>query len=343
MKNLNKIAIAISMVGCGVVANVHAQTGSINPSWYIAPSLGGFDPDTRFGLEKNGPAAALRFGKPLSESWDLQFGTSYARSRENDSRYQQNLLGADALYLFSRDKFRPFLLIGAGYEHDKLNNALGETKKTSPYLNAGVGAQMSINDQWSLQAEWRRVHGYLRNNAFNFDRSNNNYLMVGLNYAFDKPAPAEQPAPAPIPEPIATPVAPVPEAPPPRFEKYTLATTELFAFNSAELKMPQPKLDEIAAALMANPDVDNVGITGYADRLGSAKYNLKLSERRALAVKDYLVSKGVDAGRLNTMGKGKANPVVDCKGKKKRADLIRCLEPNRRVEIEQISLKRRVQ
>ena len=116
----------------------------------------------------------MRFGKPLSESRNLQLGTSYARSRENDSRYQQNLLGADVLYLFSRDKFRPFLLIGAGYERDKLNNALGETKKSRPYINAGVGAQMSINDQWSLQADWRRVHGYLSDNAFNFERGNNN-------------------------------------------------------------------------------------------------------------------------------------------------------------------------
>jgi OOP family OmpA-OmpF porin len=84
-----------------------------------------------------------------------------------------------------------------------------------------------------------------------------------------------------------------------------------------------------------------VVITGYTDRLGSDKYNQKLSERRATAVKDYLVGKGVAANRLKAEGKGKANPVVQCNNKK-RADLIACLEPNRRVEVEQITIERRV-
>ena len=121
-----------------------------------------------------------------------------------------------------------------------------------------------------------------------------------------------------------------------------MSATELFEFNSAKLAMPQPKLDDIAAALTADPSITDVEIDGYADRLGSAKYNQKLSERRANAVRDYLVSKGIDGKRLKAVGKGQANPVVTCTNKK-RADLIKCLEPNRRVEVEQISVERRVQ
>jgi OOP family OmpA-OmpF porin len=48
----------------------------------------------------------------------------------------------------------------------------------------------------------------------------------------------------------------------------------------------------------------------------------------------------VAANRLKAEGKGKANPVVQCNNKK-RADLIACLEPNRRVEVEQITIERR--
>jgi len=54
--------------------------------------------------------------------------------------------------------------------------------------------------------------------------------------------------------------------------------------------MQQTKLDEIATALNNNQDVSNVDITGYADRLGSEKFNLKLSKRRAVTVKNYLVA-----------------------------------------------------
>lgn len=106
--------------------------------------------------------------------------------------------------------------------------------------------------------------------------------------------------------------------------------------------MPQKKLDEIADALGRNNDVGNVVITGYTDRLGTDKYNQSLSERRANAVKSYLTNKGISAGRLSAVGKGESNPVVTCTDKNMAA-LIQCLEPNRRVEVENIVIERRVQ
>jgi len=136
---------------------------------------------------------------------------------------------------------------------------------------------------------------------------------------------------------------PPPPPPPARFEKVTLSASELFGFDSATLHMPQPKLDDIAAALQADPSITDVDITGYTDRLGSPKYNQKLSERRANAVRDYLIGKGVAANRLKAYGKGEKNPVVTDCHQKKRKELIECLAPNRRVEVEPITIERRVQ
>jgi len=74
-------------------------------------------------------------------------------------------------------------------------------------------------------------------------------------------------------------------------------------------------------------------VTGHTDRLGSDGYNQKLSERRADAVRNYLVSKGVPKDRIETIGMGEKQPVVQCDQKSMKA-LIECLQPNRRVDVQ---------
>jgi len=80
-------------------------------------------------------------------------------------------------------------------------------------------------------------------------------------------------------------------------------------------------------------------VTGHADRIGTDAYNQKLSQRRADAVKDYLVGQGVEDKRIETAAKGESEPVVSCdnvKGKVsgKNKNLVECLQPNRRVVVE---------
>ncbi|WP_295999028.1 OmpA family protein [Rugamonas sp.] len=347
MNKSKKIVLAVAAL-CASFSAMAADDVVINPSWYIQPSLNAAKPDSDFGGPSNhGYGLGLKFGKPVADSWDVQLGTTYFRSRDNGERYQQNTVGVDGLYLFSRKTFRPFVLVGIGAERDKTNTfANGQTTKTSPYLSAGLGFQASMTDQLAFQADIRDVHGFIRGDDFPTAKSNNYYVTLGLNYAFNKPpvaapAPAPMPAPMAAPEPAPAPVVVAPPPPPPRFEKVTMSATELFAFNSAKLNDGQPKLDDVANLLNNNPGVDGIVITGYADRIGSHKYNEKLSEQRAESVKAYLVGKGVSANRLTTQGKGEANPVVTCNNKK-RTDLIKCLEPNRRVEVEQITVERRV-
>ncbi|MEH6436264.1 OmpA family protein [Massilia sp. DD77] len=348
MNNSKKIALAVALL-CSAGATLAQETTTanvVNPSWYIQPSIVHAKPDADFGVDERDTGGGLKFGKAVSELWDIQIGGTHTRFEDNGARYRQTLLGIDALMMLSRGKVRPFVLFGAGAQRDKVNNIVRNVKKTSPYLTAGIGFQADLTPQWSLQADLRSVHGHLRDeDNFGFSRSNNKYLSVGLNYAFNPPpAPVVAAAPAPVaaaPAPAPAP-EPAPAPAPARFEKVTLEATKLFNFDKAEIILPSPKLDEIAAALQADPSVTDVDVTGYTDRLGSEKYNLALSERRANAVRDYLVSKGVDANRLKAYGKGEANPLVTC-NQKKRAELIACLEPNRRVEVEQITVERKVQ
>ncbi len=142
-----------------------------------------------------------------------------------------------------------------------------------------------------------------------------------------KPAPAPvaaAPAPAPVPAPAPKPI--------------TIAAKSLFDFNKAVLK-PGAKdvIDaEVVSKLAQFGTVQTVIVSGHTDRIGSAQYNQKLSEKRAEAVKAYLVTKGIKAEQIETYGYGKTQPLpeVKCDDKLPRKKLISCLEPNRRVTVE---------
>jgi OmpA-OmpF porin, OOP family len=124
----------------------------------------------------------------------------------------------------------------------------------------------------------------------------------------------------------------------------TVTSTELFEFDRATLTQEaRAKLDkEIVDRAKDLGSISLVHVDGHADRLGSHEYNQRLSERRAEAVRAYLVSRGFDASRIETLGSGKTNSVKSCpdptggRGAEKanRKALIECLAPNRRVVVE---------
>lgn len=155
-----------------------------------------------------------------------------------------------------------------------------------------------------------------------------------------EPAPkAEAPPAAPAPAPAAAP------APRPAAEKVTLNADALFDFDKAVLRPEgKGKLDELVDK-SKELKLEVIIAVGHTDRIGTEAYNLKLSEKRAAAVKDYLISKGIEPNRVYTEGKGESQPVTGdkCKhmgrenGRNKK--LVECLQPDRRVEIEVIGTK----
>ena len=148
-----------------------------------------------------------------------------------------------------------------------------------------------------------------------------------------EPAPKPAPAPAPAPAPEVKP-APKPEAKPkPVAEKVTFAADVLFDFDKSVVKPEgKAKLDDLSGK-MRGINLEVVIAIGHADSIGSDAYNQKLSVRRAESVKAYLVSKGIEANRIYTEGKGEKQPVADTKTREGRAK-------NRRVEIEVIGTRR---
>ncbi|MDO9242858.1 MAG: OmpA family protein, partial [Rhodocyclaceae bacterium] len=148
-----------------------------------------------------------------------------------------------------------------------------------------------------------------------------------------KAAPAAAPAPAP---------APAAAAPKPAAQKVTLAADALFDFDKAVLRAEgKAKLNKLTADIKGIK-LEVIIAVGHADRIGTDAYNQKLSERRAAAVKDYLVGKGVEANRVYSEGKGEKQPVTGDKcgtSVVKSKKLIECLQPDRRVEIEVIGTK----
>ncbi|MCL7713519.1 OmpA family protein [Stenotrophomonas mori] len=128
-------------------------------------------------------------------------------------------------------------------------------------------------------------------------------------------------------------VAAAPPAPAATPEPLRIAADALFAFDRAELSdSGRARLDDVVARLGARAGQVDLTVVGYSDRIGADGYNLALSRRRAEAVRGYLVARGVPAASVQAEGRGNSQPLVEC-GAAPRAELVRCLAPNRRVEI----------
>jgi len=139
-------------------------------------------------------------------------------------------------------------------------------------------------------------------------------------------APAAPGAPA-APAKPATPSAPAKPAPASVKQAIVIQADALFDFDKSVVRPDGKKRIDDALAKLKGVDVEMVIATGHTDSVGTDAYNQKLSERRAAAVKAYLVSKGIPASKITTIGKGEAQPVATNKTAEGR-------QKNRRVDIE---------
>ena len=204
----------------------------------------------------------------------------------------------------------------------RIHDAGRHSLRTSGMFAAGVEYALPSLPELALRLEyqWLTRVGKLRTE----DRPNSSVdynpwigsINAGLSYRFGQGA-----APVVAPEVVS--------------KTFNLSSDVTFAFGKANLK-PQAKatLDGIYGEI-AQVNNANVAVAGYTDRIGKDAPNLKLSQRRADSVANYLVAKGVPAQSISAVGHGKANPVTGstCDAVKGRKALIACLAPDRRVEI----------
>ncbi|HGO5857297.1 Outer membrane protein P5 precursor [Mannheimia haemolytica] len=220
----------------------------------------------------------------------------------NDYYVQQNVAKDSRI---KAHNLKPSLLLGAGLEY-----------AITPELAARVEYQY-LNRVGNLDKAARKTANI---EGTNFQYSPDIHsVSAGLSYRFGQGA------------------APV-EAPEVVTKNFAFSSDVLFDFGKSSLKPAAATSLDAAHAEISNLGLANpaIQVNGYTDRIGKEASNLKLSQRRAETVANYIVSKGTNPANVTAVGYGEANPVTGhtCDAVKGRKALIACLAPDRRVEIQ---------
>lgn len=213
--------------------------------------------------------------------------------------------------------------------------------KRQANIKFGLGMQYAFNDALAMRVEAER---YRINDAVG-NRGDVDLFSVGLVYRFGEKSPTPV-APTVMPEPVAV-MVPPPEPPaappPPTRTKVSFSADSLFAFNKSDVSPAGKEVLGKFANDLKGTDYDTVKVTGHTDRIGAHAYNLKLSSRRADAVKTELINAGgIPEAKISAEGVDGADPVTkpgECVGNKPTKKLIACLQPDRRVDAEVTATK----
>jgi len=225
----------------------------------------------------------------------------------------------------ANQRTRPYVLLGTGIQEHR--SPLDDGRDV--FGSAGVGVKFDASDRASLRFE---VEARYDNDRESFDSNSGfwDYLFTaGLNIRLgNRPAPA--PASAPVaPAPV---VRPTPPPPPPTPEPEPEVVFEFDAMVSFELdsavlaSSARARLNQAVGLLIQHPELTRLEVAGHTCDLGRSDYNQGLSERRAQAVFDYLVSNGISRERLIVRGYGEDRPKVANRSEADR-------QQNRRVEL----------
>ncbi|WP_434642667.1 porin OmpA [Klebsiella sp. I138] len=338
------IAIAVALAGFATVA----QAAPKDNTWYAGGKLGWSQfHDTGFygnGFQdNNGPTHNSQLGAGafggyqvnpylgFEMGYDWLGRVAYKGSVDNGAFKAQGVQLTAKLGYPITDDLDIYTRLGGMVWRADADGNYGSTGVSRSEHDTGVSPVFAGGLEWAVTRDIAtRLEYQWVNNIGDAGtvgaRPDNGMLSLGVSYRFgqDEAAPVVAPAPAPAPE-VTT-------------KHFTLKSDVLFNFNKSTLKPEgQQALDQLYTQLSnMDPKDGSAVVLGYTDRIGSDAYNQQLSEKRAQSVVDYLVSKGIPAGKISARGMGESNPVTGttCDNVKARAALIDCLGPDRRVEIE---------
>jgi len=335
---MKKALLALALAVPAVAAAGEAD------QWYLTPEIGGISPDYRRSLQDENWLFGLALGREINQYFNLELNTEADRLDKRNAPGDLYTYSAtlDALAILDREgTVAPYLRLGAGVLRNTPSDAPNQTHFGT---DAGIGTYLNLwrsQDEtaaFSLRPEIKVVW----DEPGRGQHLNDYIATLGFQYAFGgqpvAPPEAAPPPPPPPPPPAATHAAP-PEAaqpapPPPPIKIPSKGSVTLtgvtFAFDSANLTdSSRPVLDGVAGGLKQHPLI-KVQLQGYTDSKGSVAYNMRLSRRRAEAVRQYLIEDGVDPSQLTARGYGPEHPVASNRTADGRSQ-------NRRVVLEVLS------
>ncbi|MDV3240243.1 MULTISPECIES: OmpA family protein [Methylocaldum] len=337
---LKKILIALGIASVAATA-VQAEEHFMDDRWYVAPFGTYFNP----GGDRNAKddwGAGLGIGKIINEYFNAEVRGFWQHL--NGKGYNGDLTGGtvDLQYYFMRDVFSPYAVIGAG----GMNTSAAGRSGASFIGEAGVGATYELHDNFLLRGDVRYRYVYEGNGGVYRNEDDFHDMVVNLGFVVpfgEKPrAVAEaEPTPAPADDCAARDSdrdgvndcddkCPGTMADSKVDDQGCPIRIELkgvnFKYNSDELtENAKSILDGVVEQLVASNEMRDIEVQGHASSEGSSQYNLKLSQRRAQSVADYLKSAGLK-NRLYAKGYGEDYPIADNSTEAGR-------EQNRRVQL----------
>lgn len=347
MKRFRSVLLAAAVIGApatqaaegpyfGIAGGLNFQNSAV---WTTGGSFNDFNFDDGLAVIANG---GYKFGSGLRLEGELGYRSNDADGRtvtvtgptatvNATGKVSARSAMANLIYdIDTGSKFTPYLGVGLGIASIKADT-LGPVLAANTRIDGSdtrfayqgiVGAAVEITRQIALTLDYRyfRTAGPKLQTLTGLDADGKysaHSVLAGLRFSFPAPEPAPAPAPTPVAEPAPAP-APQPEVKP--------AFLVFFDFDRSTITPQARQIIEAAAAEAKRTGSVQINVTGHADRSGSNDYNMRLSMRRAEAVRAELARLGIGADEVAVRGRGEEEPLVET------PDGVR--EPqNRRAEI----------